>query len=145
MGGALADVNVLLALVSARHERHAAAHAWFADAGEWLTTPLTEAGFLRLVLNPAVVGGRVEGVDALRLLSDLRTRGTHRLLSDSASLAEPVIDLSVLSGHQQVTDLHLVNLAASTGNRLATFDRRLVASLAPADRVHVELIAGERA
>jgi len=39
-----------------------------------------------------------------------------------------------------VTDYHLVNLAAIHGCALATFDARLEASLAPADRVHIHVI-----
>ena len=50
------------------------------------------------------------------------------------------VDTSVLVGHQQVTDLHLVNLAARHGGVLATFDATLPTWLAPADRRHVILI-----
>jgi uncharacterized protein len=61
-------------------------------------------------------------------------------VGDEASLAQPSIDLSALVGHRQVTDLHLVNLAATAGAVLATFDARLPASLAPGDRRHVVLV-----
>jgi predicted nucleic acid-binding protein len=42
-------------------------------------------------------------------------------------------------GRRQVTDLHLVNLAATHGKKLATFDASLRDSLVPADRTHVEI------
>lgn len=43
-------------------------------------------------------------------------------------------------GHRQVTDLHLVNLAASRGAVLATFDSAFHTWLAPKDRPHVVTI-----
>jgi len=43
---------------------------------------------------------------------------------DDTSLADPAIDLIALSGYRQVTDLHLVNLAARHGLRLVTFDHK---------------------
>ena len=66
-----------------------------------------------------------------------RTDPRWRWLPDDSTLADPVIDLSVLVGHRQVTDLHLVNLAASAGLRLVTFDAGIAAALAKADRRHV--------
>lgn len=137
---ALPDVNVLLALVWEKHVHHHAAHAWYASVDSWATTAITEAGLVRLLLNPTVVGGSVSGAAAIGLLRRLRRQEGHRQLVDDASLADAVVDLDVLMGHRQVTDLHLVNLAATSGCRLATFDARLRASLAPADRVHVELV-----
>lgn len=61
-------------------------------------------------------------------------------LADTSTLTDPLIDTAVLAGHQQVTDLHLVNLAAHHGVVLATFDGALTTWLAPADRRHVILI-----
>lgn len=52
----------------------------------------------------------------------------------------PIIDIAPLTGHQQVTDLHLVNLCARAGLTLATFDAALPTWLVPADRRHVELL-----
>ena len=52
----LLDVNVLLALAWPTHVHHLAAHRWFAenhDAG-WATCPLTQLGFVRLAMQPAV-------------------------------------------------------------------------------------------
>ncbi len=44
----LLDVNVLLALVSPDHVHAGRAHAWFEGVTAWATTPITEAGPLRL-------------------------------------------------------------------------------------------------
>ena len=61
-------------------------------------------------------------------------------LADTSTLTDPLIDTAGLAGHQQVTDLHLVNLAAHHGVVLATFDGAMTTCLAPADRRHVILI-----
>lgn len=47
---------------------------------------------------------------------------------------------SHLQGYRQVTDLHLVNLAARHQAVLATLDPRLSTMLAPEDQRHVELV-----
>lgn len=136
----LPDVNVLLALVAEQHEHHAAAHRWFSAVSAWATAPVTESGLVRLMLNPAVVGGQLRGADALEILRRLRAQKRHRFFTDGSTLADPAIDVSALVGHRQVTDLHLVELAASKGATLHTFDARLPAALAPADRRHVALV-----
>lgn len=78
--------------------------------------------------------------DVLAILGGMRNDPRWELLVDSSSLAEPVVDLTILSGHQQVTDVHLVNLAASGGFLLATFDAAIPTWLAPKDRRHVCVI-----
>ena len=56
------------------------------------------------------------------------------------SLSDAMIDLGPLVGTKQVTDFHLVNLAARHDMRMATFDGSLLRSLADADRGHVFVI-----
>ncbi|GAA1805452.1 TA system VapC family ribonuclease toxin [Agromyces neolithicus] len=136
----LLDVNVLIALMSEQHVHHAAAHRWFGGVTTWATSPITETAFVRLVSNPAVAGGDIPPSEALRLLGQLRAVAGHRFVADASSLATPAIDVIALVGHRQVTDFHLVNLAADNGVVLATFDARLRAALAAGDRRHVELI-----
>ena len=66
----LLDLNVLIALAWPQHVHHDRAHTWFAGrTTEWLTTPITEAGFVRLSTNPAVVTHRVSMSDALGMLA----------------------------------------------------------------------------
>ncbi len=134
----LLDLNVLIALAWPQHVHHGRAHAWFAvRRGEWMTTPVTEAGFLRLSTNPAVVTQRISMSDALALLSRMRAVPGHVFLPDASSLADPVVSLAAVATTRQVTDAHLVNLAASSGARLATFDRGIEQMLAAGDRRHV--------
>lgn len=123
----LPDVNVLVALTVANHVHHHAAENWLAETARFATTPITEAGLLRMILNPNVGGGTTsDGVAALR---SLREHSRAMFLPDDSSLAEPAIELHGLSGYRQVTDVHLVNLAARHGMRFVTFDAKLAPTL----------------
>lgn len=139
----LLDVNVLLALAQEAHVHNAAANRWLAalpEGARWATCPITEMGLLRLMTNPSVVRIEHTVADVLALLAALRTVAGHRFLADMTSLSNSPLDLAALVGSKQVTDFHLVNLAASSDAVLATFDRRLVDALAPVDRRFAELI-----
>ncbi|GIG20904.1 ribonuclease VapC38 [Cellulomonas chitinilytica] len=136
----LLDVNVLMALAHPSHVHHGAAHAWFATVTAFATTALTETGLLRLSMNPAVTGQQISPSAALGLLSAIRALPAHRSVSDGASLAAPAI-ISTPAGYKQVTDLHLVNLAATSDAVLVTFDSRLANALHPDDRRHVHVLS----
>ncbi|MCL1838647.1 MAG: hypothetical protein FWG47_04950 [Propionibacteriaceae bacterium] len=136
----LPDINVLLALTNAGHIHHLRAHQWFSQISGWATTPFTEAGFVRLMLNPVVTGRKIAAPQVLAALAALRALPGHSFLSDTSSLGTPNIDLSGLRGHRQVTDLHLVNLAASAKLVLATFDSAIKTALLPQDQHLVELV-----
>ncbi len=135
----LLDVNVLLALSWDQHIHHEVAHEWFGKIESWSTCPLTEGGLIRLLLTEQVVGRKVSGAEALGQLEAMRRVPGWSFLTDSASLAAPVIDTRVLMGRRQVTDLQLVNLAAANDTRLATFDAALRDSLVPKDQRWVEI------
>jgi toxin-antitoxin system PIN domain toxin len=138
----LCDVNVLVALALPTHVHHRSAHTALSTlTGTWATCPTTESSFLRLLLNPRVVGVELSTAHAVGQVRGMRSDARWRWLEDDSSLVEPVIDTSVLVGHRQVTDLHLVNLAARAGRVLATLDAGISAALAPADRRHVLVLA----
>lgn len=137
----LLDVNVLVALSVPTHHHHLPATEWFDEADfEWATTPLTEAGYVRLMTNPRAVGFSVSASQAINGLRELREEPGFHFVSDDTSLGEPVIDLGPMVGTKQVSDFHLVNLVAQNGMRLATFDGSLLRSLTEADREHVYVI-----
>lgn len=137
----LLDLNVLIALAWPQHVHHERAHAWFATrTTTWMTTPITEAGFLRLSTNPAVVSQRVSMSNALAVLAAMRSVTGHAFLPDDSTLAAPAISLAAVATSRQVTDAHLVNLAAASGVRLATLDRGIERMLAPNDRAHVSVV-----
>lgn len=140
-GEVLFDVNALVALSLTTHLHHRAAHRFLAGVhGRWATCPVTEAALFRLLLNPAVSGAPRASGDVSAVLNGMRTDPRWTFMLDDSSLARPVVDTAILTGHQQVTDLHLVNLAASRGGVLATFDAAMPFWLAPEDRRHVVII-----
>lgn len=137
----LLDINVLIALSWSQHIHHQRAHAWFDSLTvAWATTPMTEAGYVRLSINPAVVGQPVSMTAALSALTALRAAPGHVFVADDSSLAKPSIDLQRVATSRQVTDAHLVNLAASVGAVLATLDRGIEEWLMPAEKHHVVVL-----
>ncbi|MDR3068848.1 MAG: PIN domain-containing protein [Cellulomonas sp.] len=136
----LPDVNVLVALLHPGHVHHQTAQRWFTGAERFATTPITESGLLRMALNPAVMGTETGAAAALASLRSLRSDVRARFLADDSSLAQATIDLVGLVGHKQVTDLHLVNLAATHDARLVTLDKRIRLTLAPGDQARVVLL-----
>jgi len=138
--GFLLDVNVLIALTNPAHVHHQRAHQWFAVVERWATTAMTEAGFVRLMLNRAVTGTTWSGRSVLDALASLRAQSGHFFITDSSSLSAPSINLAGLVAPAQVTDLHLANLAASAKVQLATFDKGIKEALLPEDRIWVHLI-----
>jgi toxin-antitoxin system PIN domain toxin len=134
----LLDLNLLIALTWPQHVHHVRAHGWFNTlAGPWATTPITESGFLRLSTNPVVVNERVPMVQAIATLQAIRSTRGHIFLPDQSSLAAPGISLERVATTRQVTDAHLVNLAAESGSVLATIDRGIKELVSPRDRAHV--------
>ncbi len=141
MSVSLVDVNVLVALCLSTHQHHRAAHRFLREVtGRWATCPITEAGLVRLLLNPAVTGSPRTITQVIGVVAGVRQDPRWMYLADDTTLTEPLVDLRILTGHQQVTDVHLVNLAARYGAVLVTFDTALPTWLSPADRRHVRVI-----
>lgn len=136
----LLDVNVLVALAAPRHVHHGRSHEWFSSVDAWATTPVTESAFLRLLTNVAVVGVEVQMAQAFEMLRQLHSAAAHTFIPDGASLASPLIGFERLTSSRDVTDVHLVDLAARSGSVLATLDRGISMLLAEDDRRHVFLI-----
>lgn len=75
--------------------------------------------------------------DPSRVGAVVGSKGVALAAVEVLKIVQAVATLSVLMGHRQVTDLHLVNLARRHAAQLATFDRTLSTWLAPADRAMV--------
>jgi uncharacterized protein len=127
----LLDVNLLISLAWPNHVHHDAAHAWFRGRGSerWATTPVTEAGFVRVSSNSAAIPTAVTPREARSLLGQMQKDERHIFLPDDVELV--VGSESALAGrivgHRQVTDAHLLALALRHGARLATLDRAITA------------------
>lgn len=136
----LLDVNLLIALTNENHADHQRAHGWFTTVQSWATTPLTESAFVRLMLNPLVAGRKLARTDVIAALQALRSWSGHTFLPDDSSLAESAVDLISLIGYRQVTDFHLLNLAASHQALFATLDADFAAALIAEDRSRLTLV-----
>jgi toxin-antitoxin system PIN domain toxin len=137
VSGFLLDVNVLIALLWPPHEAHARAQRWFAqNAGQgWATCAMTQAGFVRIVSNPAFSQRVVSPRDALEVLRGSLQHRAHRFWTDDIGFEEAVTQFGRrLNGHQQITDAYLLGLAMHKKGRLATLDKS-VATLLPATGV----------
>jgi toxin-antitoxin system PIN domain toxin len=136
----LLDANALIALTNASHIHHGRVADWFDTIDRWATTPITEAAFVRLMLNPLVAGAQLTRANVVEALAAIRDADRHEFLPDQSSLADPRIDLSGLLSFRQVADMHLVNLAAGHGAVLATLDKRIRAALKASEQRWVHLI-----
>jgi uncharacterized protein len=129
----LLDVNVLIALLWPPHEAHARAQRWFAHNARqgWATCAMTQAGFVRIVSNPAFSRRAVSPRDALEVLSGSLQHPAHRFWAEDIGVNEALAPFGrSLLGHQQVTDAYLLGLALHKKGRLATLDAS-VSSLLP--------------
>lgn len=135
MSISLLDTNVLLALAWPNHIHHVPAHRWFAEShlAGWATCPLTQLGFARLSMQPAVVKTPLAFADVVGVLNQIVGHPLHHFWPLDMGLAG--IDAMIrarLVGHHQLTDAVLLDLAMRQQGRLATFDRGIV-SLVPAN------------
>lgn len=140
----LPDVNFLLALSWKNHIHHHNARNWFAEHRNeaFATCPITESGFVRLSMNPAVVGEAVSFRSALAALRVYSNHRNHIFWPEDTSFAELTEDFSI-QGHRQTTDAYLLGLAIRRRGRLVTFDRRIEAILAdqPSLKTHLVVVA----
>ncbi len=124
----LLDLNVLIALTDFAHTHFQAAQNWFASSGKesWGLCPLTEAGFIRVTTNPAMVANARTLDQAIAAVQMLKSRPGYTFwpITDSwTALTAPFA--TRVFGHQQVTDAYLLGLAIREGGVLVTFDRGL--------------------
>jgi len=134
MKGYLLDTNMLIALFWPSHARHAVAAKWFAShrSKGWASCPVTEAGFVRIVSNPAFSRDAVTPREAVNVLDANTASGDHEFWPDELPFAEAVIFAGMrLVGHQQVIDAYLLGLAIRRGGVLATLDERIEALTEP--------------
>jgi toxin-antitoxin system PIN domain toxin len=124
----LLDVNVLIALLWPPHEAHDRAQRWFAQNARhgWATCAMTQAGFVRILSNPAFSRRAVSAQDAVAVLGWNLQHPAHHFWSEDIGLAEALIPVGRRPlGHQQITDAYLLGLAVHKKGRLATLDAGL--------------------
>jgi len=141
----LLDVNALIALGWNAHVHHNTMVAWFnlhAKDG-WATCAFTQAGFVRVLSQPAVGGAASTVTELTQALVQNLTHPAHRLLALNFGFAEVLLRCSGgVVGHRQVTDAYLLTAAMRGGMKLLTFDRGVGTLLASdAERAaHIEVL-----
>lgn len=127
MNPALLDANVLIAFLWPAHEHHSAARRWFRErrTKRWVTCPLTQLAFVRIVSNPAFSADALTPSAAASLLEKNLEHPSHVFWPDNITVASAASAVKHLVGHRQVTDVYLLALARAHGGVLATFDAGL--------------------
>jgi len=109
----LLDASVLIPLLVADHEHHAAAADWMAGR-QTAVCPFTELAYLRIVTGIY----RADQTAARKALQDFRLSDRPRLIAADLS----PLDASAFPSAQKSTDWYLCELANKHGMKLATFD-----------------------
>jgi len=123
---ALLDANVLVALHDPAHRHHEDAHRWLARNRHygWATCPLTINGCVRILSNSAYPTMNATAAEVAGRLRDFCSTTDHHFWEDSVSLLdESLFRVTMIGGHQKITDAYLLGLAVRNHGRLATFDR----------------------
>ena len=132
---ALFDVNVLIALLDEEHVNHQKIRAWLEaerDFG-WASTPITQAGYARVVSSPKYPGG-LSTPAALAAIAHATTTAYHEFWPDSLPLA--ALNSKYVLGPKQITDAYLLAVAIANAGRLVTFDRNINVKSVPGARSH---------
>jgi toxin-antitoxin system PIN domain toxin len=135
----LLDVNLLMALLWENHEQHPQARKWLAGAGEFVTCPLVQLGFVRVSSHPMLGFGMVPEV-AFHVLRKFLEDERHHFVPDDLSCADRALLSEQIAGPNQVTDHYLAALARQHGLCLATFDAPLSRAFAQ-EKALVSLIS----
>jgi predicted nucleic acid-binding protein len=84
---------------------------------------MTEAGYIRIVSNPAFSRDAVSPVQALAVLYENAKTSDHQFWADDMSAHDALAGFARrMVGHQQVTDAYLLALAIRHDGVLATSD-----------------------
>lgn len=133
---ALLDVNVLIALLDARHVHHATAAHWLSDhlstasTARWASCPLTQNGCLRILSNRAYAQHQPLAAVAARLAEATGTPH-HEFWPDDLSVLDPPHFAQDRWLHsRQITDAYLLALAVHRDGVFVTLDRGIDLSLA---------------
>ena len=130
---ALLDINVLIALLDAQHVHHSLAASWLRAniASGWASCPLTQNGVIRIMSQPAYPNSLPAASVAARLAEAAATQW-HEFWPDDISLLDAgCLDWHAVLSSRQITDCYLLALAVRRGDRLVTFDRRIVPAAVP--------------
>jgi toxin-antitoxin system PIN domain toxin len=124
----LLDANVLIALAWPNHPFHqrAVSRLTRRERHQWATCLLTQAAFVRLSSNPAVIPDAKSPSEAGDMLGSMVDDPNHVFLEAKTKRLEQLQELlRRCHGANQVNDAFLIWLAASHRASLLTFDSPL--------------------
>ena len=141
----LLDVNALIALLWEDHQFHETMAVWFARHAKagWATSAITQAGFIRVMNQPALVQPGLSVAELAEVLASNLSHPAHRLLALDFGFADVLACCTGgVVGHRQLTDAYLLTAAVRGGMKLLTFDSGLGTLLASsAERsTHIQLL-----
>ena len=119
----LLDVNVLIGLLDANHEYHAAVMEWWnQNDGQWASCPITQNGYLRIVTQQKY-SNTISVNEALKKLMQTVSTTAHVFLFDDISLLDKkLVTHKHIQGPKQMTDIYLLALSVSHGAQFVTLD-----------------------
>ena len=128
----LLDVNVLISLLDANHDHHAAVMGWFSqNKGHWASCPITQNGYLQIVTNVSYPN-TISIQQAIWNLEQAVSTSSHQFLYDNVSLLNgQLVKHRHIQGHKQFTDVYLLALAVSHGVQFVTIDRKIPRNAVP--------------
>ena len=141
----LLDVNALIALGWDAHTHHNTMVDWFNGNAKrgWGTCALTQAGFVRVLSQPALGQAQSTVVKLSDSLQQQVAHPAHRFVPLDFAFEEVIRRCTGgVVGHRQITDAYLLTAAMRAGMKLLTFDSGLGTLLASsAERsAHIELL-----
>ena len=119
----LLDVSVLISLLDANHEHHAAVMGWWnQNEDRWASCPITQNGYLRIVTQQAYAN-TISVNEAIQKLTQAISTTAHEFLSDDISLLDKqLVAHQHIQGPKQMTDIYLLALSVKHGARFVTLD-----------------------
>jgi predicted nucleic acid-binding protein len=125
----LLDNDVFFSALVRSHPSHLASRRWLdkIKPGGWGIASETYLAAVRLLMNPKVMGSGALTAPAALAAVDTELAGLHPGLVVVAPKRPARTLLEKATGHRQVMDTWLVQIARDTGHQLATHDTGLLA------------------
>jgi len=126
----LLDNNVFFSALNNGHKNYNRSRAWLnkAKVAGWGIAIETYLCAVRLLMNPAVIGANVQtAADAIAAVEQELSGPHPGRVVFAAAKPDPVV-VGRATGHKQVMDYWLVQLARQEGCKLATFDTGTLAN-----------------
>ena len=108
----LLDVSILISLLDANHEHHAAVMGWWnQNEDPWASCPITQNGYLRIVTQQRYAN-TISVNEAVQKLTQAVSTTAHEFMSDDISLLDKqLVAHQHIQGPKKMTDIYLLALS----------------------------------